>query len=268
MGICVNCGELFVQSARKRSSGCCSRKCANAIYGKASRQRQRSGGFPVVRFRNQREPCAVCLMRVGYGFKTAARLSGLTPRVVYRLKRGFGIPASKRKANRLAREYDSQKWTVGAWRDEQRQFLIGDEGRHWNAREALMLVGLGRCSECLEFKPISEFYVNKALIGGFCNDCKVCDLRKAHEWFLANKEKKRLQTQSWRRRNSDRAKELQRNWFSRSREELSDWYLRQLDGLRDSDLSFLTPGQKRGYLDLRRLVVIARREIRKTQYAT
>lgn len=55
------------------------------------------------------------------------------------------------------------------------------------------------CSACKEKKPLSEFARKAANKDGLSSHCKLCNTKRAKEWYHANKEKVKLRDTNWNR---------------------------------------------------------------------
>ena len=86
-----------------------------------------------------------------------------------------------------------------------------------------------RCSVCKEFKPISEFGIDRKRKDGlncWCNTCRaikrherylLCtdEIKKANaEYYFANQDKKKAYRDKWNSENKDRIRESRRKWDS------------------------------------------------------
>lgn len=71
-----------------------------------------------------------------------------------------------------------------------------------------------RCSKCGEEKPLDGFYRNKAMRDGYSNYCRPCQ---------------QAANGSWRGRNAEKHREINRDWYSRNKErdcaKGREWYL-------------------------------------------
>src|SRR5262245_59630423 len=79
-----------------------------------------------------------------------------------------------------------------------------------------------RCRRCLEAKPLSDFYVDRAARDGHRPECKSCTAQRRKDRYAQNKAREVERVLAWQKANPERYAERQREYKDSGRKAIAD----------------------------------------------